>query len=51
MKKFRIILAVALVAVMLGSLLTCFAAESEEEYVFVNIYDGKAVAAAIEKIV
>ncbi|MBO4868155.1 MAG: hypothetical protein J5585_00425 [Clostridia bacterium] len=49
MKNLKIFLSVALVAVMLGSLLTCFAAD-ESKAVSVNVYDGKNVVVTMEKV-
>ncbi len=49
MKNLKVLISVAVIAAILGSLLCCFAA-SEEKYAYVNISDGKSVVAAMEKV-
>lgn len=49
MKKIRMITAVTLIAVILGSLLTCFAEEAPGK-AYVTISDGKTVVAAMKEV-
>ena len=51
-KTWKIVIAVMLVTVMLGSSLLCFAEaeEAEKAYAYVNIYDGQNIALAMYKV-
>lgn len=50
MKNLKKIIAVSLIALMLGSMIPCFAAKEEGPFVYVTIYDGKKVVLAETKV-